>query len=97
MDNLNNSDALQKKAHRVSAGQVAIDQEIFSAILKGNREAFQKIINEYSEADVLKTLLTTIFDNMDETVKHEDEVMQDATELLGPRLIICNSWLVFLT
>ncbi|TPX60453.1 hypothetical protein SpCBS45565_g07520 [Spizellomyces sp. 'palustris'] len=68
---------------------------IFTAINDDDRDALLDLFANYpAPTDVLQLLLTTTYPNADGFYQLDEEVLNDAAELLGPRFVDTPSWLI---
>lgn len=64
----------------------ALESIIFSCINEDDRIRLLNIFEKYpSNTTVLQVLLTTSYPNRDRFYRHDPEVLEEASELLGPR------------
>lgn len=65
-----------------------LENHIFSAIHDGDREGLAKIFKEYpSSTTIVQQLLMIMYPNRDGLLRHDESILADANELLGPRYV----------
>jgi hypothetical protein len=70
----------------------ALEKSLFTCINEDNRTLLLDIFELYpSSTTILQILLTTTYPNRDNFYRHDQDIIADADELLGPRYLIINS------
>lgn len=66
----------------------ALEKAIFTCINQDNRSLLMQIFEKYpSDTTILQVLLTTSYPNRDGFYRHDNEVLNEAAELLGSRFL----------
>lgn len=75
---------------------LVIEQRLFKCINDGDRDELMELLDNEDTSDaVLKVILTTVYSNDNNHYVHDEEALQDADALLGPRFVItCQLTLV---
>jgi hypothetical protein len=69
----------------------ALEKTLFTCINEDNRTLLLDIFELYpSSTTILQILLTTTYPNRDNFYRHDQDIIADADELLGPRYISNN-------
>ena len=88
-----NSDAFEEKLLSQKLGfdindNSALEKTLFTCINEDNRSLLLDIFEHYpSSTTILQILLTTTYPNRDNFYRHDQDIIADADELLGPRYI----------
>src|SRR6476660_6851185 len=67
----------------------ALERSLFTCINEDNRTLLLDIFEYYpSSTTILQILLTTTYPNRDNFYRHDQDIIADADELLGPRYVL---------
>ncbi|KAI9298649.1 hypothetical protein K502DRAFT_217215 [Neoconidiobolus thromboides FSU 785] len=62
----------------------SIQKDLFDAICSENRMKLSKVLSNHNPSLILQVLVTFTYPNHDNYFKHDNDILMDAAELLGP-------------